>query len=79
MVTYKRTLRRALPVDGQQGVEVVLGGHSGQTVEDVPEVSQGIDAAVPGRRSSVNFTGLFSSALLACCCTPCANVVYFTP
>jgi len=47
MVTYKRTLRRGLPVDGQQGVEVVLGGHAGQAAEDVAEVSHGVDASAP--------------------------------
>src|SRR5271165_1332766 len=44
MVTYKRTLRCGLPVDRQQGVEVVLGGHSGQAAEDVAEVGHGVDA-----------------------------------
>ena len=45
MVTYKGTLRWVLPVDGQQGVEVVLGGHLGQTAEDVSQVSHRVDAA----------------------------------
>ena len=45
MVTYKRSLRHVLPVGGQQGAQVVPGGHLGQAAEDVSEVSQGIDAA----------------------------------
>src|ERR1017187_1062567 len=45
MVTTKRTLRCLLPIDRQQGVEIVLGRHLGQTAEDVTEVNQGIDAA----------------------------------
>ena len=30
MVTYKRSLRHVLPVDGQQGAQVVPGNHLGQ-------------------------------------------------
>src|ERR1035438_1076297 len=45
MVTTRRSLRCVLPVYGQQGVEIVLSRHLGQTAEDVTEVNQGIDAA----------------------------------
>ncbi len=45
MVTHKRTLRCELPVDGQQGAEVVFGGHLGQTAEDIAEVCHGVDAS----------------------------------
>ena len=55
MVTPKRTLRRRLPVYGKQGVEVVLGGHSRQSGEDVAEVGQGIDpAALAGHDDRVH-------------------------
>src|ERR1039458_2950404 len=45
MVTNERTLRRRLPVDGQQDAQGVLGGHRRQTPEDVAQVRQRFDAA----------------------------------